>query len=102
MVVYIDDILITGSDNIEATRLGMALTAEFEIKAFGPLWYFLVLEFAYSSRDIFVSQKKYMVDLLKLTGMVDCAPVKNPIDRNVKLGKGKDSPLVNHHQYQHW
>ena len=101
LVVYVDDILITGHDSIEATRLGMALTAEFEIKALGLLWYFLGLEFACSSRDIFVSQQKYVVDLLKLTGMVDCSPIWNPIKPNVKLGKGKDSPSENHHQYQH-
>ena len=32
--------------------------------------------------------------------MVDCAPVRTPIDPNVKLGKGEDSPPMNHHQYQ--
>ena len=100
LVVYVDDILITGSDSIEATHLGMALAAKFELKALGPLRYFLGLEFAYSSRGIFVSQQKYVVDLLKLTGMVDCALVRTPIDSNVKLGKGEDSPPVNRHQYQ--
>ena len=100
LVVYVDDILITGSDSTEATRLGTALTAEFELKALGPLRYFLGLEFAYSSRGIFVYQKKYDVDLLMLTDMVDCAPVWTPIDPNVKLGKGEDSLPVNHHQYQ--
>ena len=55
LVVYVDDILITGSDSTEATCLGMALAAEFELKALGPLRYFLGLEFAYSSHSIFVS-----------------------------------------------
>ena len=32
--------------------------------------------------------------------MTDCAPVSTPIDPNVKLGKGEDSPLTNSHRYQ--
>ena len=100
LVVYVDDILITGSDVTEASRLSAALARAFEIKALGPLRYFLGLEVAYSSRGIFVSQQHYTVDLLKLTGMTDCAPVRTPIDPNVKLGDGGDSPPVNHYRYQ--
>ena len=100
LVVYVDDILITGSDAAEAGRLSAALAQEFEIKALGPLRYYLGLEVAYTSRGIFVSQQKYTVDLLKLTDMTECAPVRTPIDPNVKLGEGGDSPPVNHYQYQ--
>ena len=99
-MVYVNDILITGSDADETRRLSAALAREFEIKALGPLRYFLGLEVAYSSSGIFVSQQKYTVDLLKLTGMTDCAPVRTPIDPNVKLGAGEDSPPVNHYQYR--
>ena len=99
-VVYVDDILITGSNVMEASRLSAALAHAFKIKALGPLQYFLGLEVAYSPRGIFVSQQHYTVDLLKLTGMTDCAPVRTHIDPNVKLGDGGDSPPVNHYQYQ--
>ena len=100
LVVYVDDILITGSDAAESHRLSSALAQVFEIKALGPLRSFLGLEVAYSSQGIFVSQQKYTVDLLKLTSMTDCAPIRTPIDSNVKLGAGEDSPPVNHFQYQ--
>ena len=75
LVVYIDDILITEFNGTEAAHLSIALVAEFEIKTLSSLRYFLGLEVAYSSCDICVSQKKYVVDLLKLTGMADCALV---------------------------
>ena len=97
LMVYVDDILITGSDAAEACHLNAALDKEFEIKSLGPLSYFLGLEVAYSSRGITVSQQKYVVNLLKLTSMTECAPVRTPIDPNVKLGEGGDSPLVNHY-----
>ena len=37
LVVYVDDILITGSDSTEATRFGRTLAVEFELKGLGPL-----------------------------------------------------------------
>ena len=55
LVVYVDDILITWSDANETRHLSAALAREFEIKALGPLRYFLGLEVAYSSSGIFVS-----------------------------------------------
>ena len=100
LAVYVDNILITGFDAAEACRLGYSLAKEFEIKALGPLRCFLGLEVAYSTHCIFVSQQKYTVDLLTLAGMTECAPVSSPIDPNVKLGEGGDSPPVNHYQYQ--
>ena len=55
-MVYVDDNLITESDADETHCLSAALAREFEIKALGPLRYFLGLEVAYSSSGIFVSQ----------------------------------------------
>ena len=100
--MYVDNILITCSDVAKAYRLGDSLAKEFEIKALGPLRYFLRLEVAYSTHGIFVSQQKYTVDLLTLEGMIECAPVSTPIDLDIKLGEGGggNSPPMNHYQYQ--
>ncbi|XP_078433027.1 uncharacterized protein LOC144704462 [Wolffia australiana] len=53
LAMYVDDILITGSDVAEAVRLSTALAKEVEIKALGLLKYFLGLVVAYSPRGIF-------------------------------------------------
>ena len=40
-----------------------------------------------------MSQRKYVLDILKETGMLDCKPVDTPMDLNVKLVLGQEEPL---------
>ena len=85
MIVYVDDIILTGDDMTEIERLKKALASEFEIKDLGELKYFLGMEFARSKKGIFVSQRKYVLDLLKETGLMGCKPAETPIEPNLKL-----------------
>jgi len=52
------------------------------------LQYFLGIEVAQSKRGIFISQRKYILDLLKETGMTGCKPAESPIESNHKLQLG--------------
>lgn len=58
------------------------------------------MEVSQSKRGIVISQRKYVLDLLKETGMSGCKPADTPIDANQKLGDDKGSDLVNATQYQ--
>ena len=58
LIVYVDDIILTGSNVIEMENLKKVLAREFEMKDLGPLRYFLGMEIARSSKGIFVSQRK--------------------------------------------
>ncbi|RVW35006.1 Retrovirus-related Pol polyprotein from transposon RE1 [Vitis vinifera] len=95
LIVYVDDIILTGDHVTEMDRLKKSLALEFEIKDLGSLRYFLGMEVARSKRGIVVSQRKYILDLLKETGMSGCRPADTPIDPNQKLGDTKDGNLVN-------
>ena len=64
LIVYVDDIVLIGSDKEELERLKRRLAMEFEIKDLGALKYFLAMEFARSKEGIFVNQRKYVLDLL--------------------------------------
>ena len=82
LIVYIDDIVLTGDDCNELEKLKGKLAEEFETKDLGALKYFLGMEFARSKED---NQRKYILDLLYETGMLGCQPSKTPIELNVKL-----------------
>lgn len=64
LIVYVDDIVVTRNE-VEIAWLKNALAREFEIKDLGSLRYFLEIEVTRSTQGIFLSQRKYVVDLLK-------------------------------------
>ncbi|KAK3032656.1 hypothetical protein RJ639_034922 [Escallonia herrerae] len=68
LIVYVDDIIVTGNDSDEKEALRKYLAKEFKIKDLGKLKYFLGIEIARSKEGIFVSQQKYVLDLLEETG----------------------------------
>lgn len=72
LIVYVDDIILTGDKLIEMERLKKSLASNFEIKDLGTLLYFLGMEVARSRKGLVVSQRKYVLDLLKETGMSGC------------------------------
>ena len=70
LIVYVDDIIVTGDDQLELESLKEYLVSKFELKDLGALKYFLGMEVARSSSGISVSQRKYVLDLLQDTGML--------------------------------
>lgn len=90
LIVYVDDIILTGNDTSEIQNLKGKLAREFEIKDLGELRYFLGMEVARSKEGIVLSQRKYVLDLLKETGMTGCKPVDTPVEYNLKLGEMKE------------
>ncbi|KAH9741647.1 protein kinase domain-containing protein [Citrus sinensis] len=99
-IVYVDDIILIGNNIDEIERLKMLLTKEFETKDLGYLKYFLEIEVARSRKGIFLSQRKYILDLLEETGMLGCKPSDVPIESNHRLGATTKRRLVNKEQYQ--
>ena len=71
--------IITGNDTEEVAKLQKQLVAKFEMKSLGRLKYFLGIEMAQSKRGIFLSQRKYTLDLLLEVGLLDCKSADVPI-----------------------
>ncbi|XP_050124577.1 uncharacterized mitochondrial protein AtMg00810-like [Malus sylvestris] len=89
-----------GDDSDEMMKLEQSLAAEFEIKNLGDLKYFLGVEVARSSRGIFLSQRKYVLDLLKETCMLGCKHVDTPITEKHYLEIYPDQEQVDKGRYQ--
>ncbi|XP_021818432.1 uncharacterized protein LOC110760477 [Prunus avium] len=70
------------------------------MKDLGDLKYFLGIEVARSTTGIFLSQRKYVLDVLTETGMLGCKPVDTPIEMNNKLCEDMDQEPTNKEQYQ--
>ena len=87
LLVYVDDIVITGPNEQMIHDLQASLHRIFQMKDLGPLHYFLGLEVHQSPTSIVLNQHKYTVDLIDLAGLIASAPVNTPIELNVKLSK---------------
>ena len=64
LVVYVDNIMITGDDTQKIDSLKKYLQKHFQIKNLGSLKSFLGIKMTRSKKDILLSQKKYVLDLL--------------------------------------
>nr|GEU81540.1 reverse transcriptase domain-containing protein [Tanacetum cinerariifolium] len=100
-IVGYPDWIITGNDEEEMTRLRTNLFKEFEMKDLGRLKYFLGIEVLKSKQGIFICQKKYILDLLAETGMIDCKPVDTPMMVNQKLHIEKKAKLPDKGSWRH-
>ncbi|CAL0310635.1 unnamed protein product [Lupinus luteus] len=52
----------------------------------GQLSYFIGLEFQYIKGGLFMHQKKYLLEVLNMFGMMNCNPSDIPAELNLKLG----------------
>ena len=88
LVIYVDNIVITGSDQVGIQKLKEHLHQHFQTKDLSRFRYFLSIEVAQSGNDISISQRKHALDILEETGMVNCKPVDTPMDPNIRLLPG--------------
>lgn len=78
LLLYVDDLIITGNDRVYISQLIAQLHLVFEMKNLGNLHHFLGIEVSKTVDGIFISQTKYIKDLLVRTAMLDCKPYGSP------------------------
>ena len=94
LVVYVDDIVITGSDSKGILSLKSFLHNQFHTKDLGMLKYFLGVEVMRSKQGILLSLRKYVLGMLSETGKLGVKPCSTPMAPNVQLSK--DGELFEH------
>ena len=73
---------------------------EFEMSLLGELSFFLGLHIRQRNQGIFISQTKYIREMLKRFGMEDCKPVTTPMQTSCELSKDDDSKSTDQRQYR--
>ncbi|KAE8708351.1 Detected protein of unknown function [Hibiscus syriacus] len=99
MLIYVDDLLITGNDNGLIEELKGILNKNFKMKDLGELRYFLGLEILRSAKGIIISQRKYALELIEETGLGGARPAATPLEQNKRL-TSEDELLKDKTSYQ--
>jgi hypothetical protein len=94
LVLYVDDLLITGCSTSTMYPVKRILHDRFFMTNMGLLHFFLGFEISQDALGIKLSQTKYAQDLLERFHMTDCTFSLNPFLSEVKLEDGGDTPLV--------
>nr|GEY59131.1 hypothetical protein [Tanacetum cinerariifolium] len=98
--VYVDDIIF-GSSNPQLCREFKALMHDkFQMSAMGKLTFFLGLQVLQKKDGIFLSQDKYVGDILKKFGYSDVRSANTPMDKENPWGKDRPSKHVELHLYR--
>ncbi|XP_052185318.1 secreted RxLR effector protein 161-like [Diospyros lotus] len=92
--------LVTGSNSRLIAEFKKEMEALFEMSDLGLMTYFLGMEITQSSTGIFISQRKYILDLLKKLKMKRCKSVATPLAKNGKLSKAEKGENVNLSHYR--
>ena len=93
--------IITGDDAEYIAFVKARLSEQFLMSDLGPLQYFLGIEVSSTSDGFFISQEKYIHDLLARVALTDERIVETPMELNVHLRDTDGDPLSDPTCYRH-
>lgn len=91
--MYVDDIILAGNNLDQIQNLKKYLGDHFKIKDLGVLKYLLRLEVAQSTKCIFISQRKYALEILEDTRFLGAKPSTLPMEQNLILSVQMENSL---------
>lgn len=100
ILVYVDDIIITGPNSHLINSFITSLAKRFSLKDLGNLSYFLGVEVLPHTNGLFLSQSKYIHDLLTKANMSDCKPASTPMTTSNHLTTTDGTPLQSPTDYR--
>ncbi|XP_049935326.1 uncharacterized mitochondrial protein AtMg00810-like [Nymphaea colorata] len=100
ILVYVDDLIIAGNDEPGIASVKQYLHSKFHIKDLGILKYFLGIEVARAPSGIFLSQRKYIVEILKDAGLMGAKPMDFPMEQKLRLTPNDGIPLKDPAKYR--
>ncbi|KAM2612954.1 hypothetical protein TB2_032855 [Malus domestica] len=100
LLIYVDDILLTGNSPRQMDHLIKKLGSLFSMKDLGPLSYFLGIEVKYNGDFMHLCQSKYALDLLTRTNFTNAKPISTPVPSGQKLSAYAGDPFANPEMYR--
>lgn len=87
LLLYVDDVLIFGSNDALVNQVKNVLNKEFKMKDLGFVTDYLGITIKQNldTGETELSQRKYLENVLKRFGMDNCKPMSTPIDQNINL-----------------
>jgi hypothetical protein len=83
--IYVDDIIFGSTNKSTCEEFSRIMIQKFEMSMMGELKYFLRFQVKQLQEGTFISQTKYIQDILTKFGMKDAKPIKTPIGTNGHL-----------------
>ena len=100
VVVYVDDIIFGINLQILSVNFASEMKKEFEMSMLGELTFFLGLQVYQTDKGKFISQTKYIKDMLKIFKMEYSKCVSTPMITGCKLSKDDEHLEVDHTMYR--
>ena len=100
VVVYVDDLLVTGSSYQDILEFKKDMSKRFEMIDLGKLTYYLGIEVHQHETGISLRQDIYAAKILEEAGMSSCNSTSVPMDINVKLSKATHERGINERDYR--
>uniref|UniRef100_A0A803PR46 Reverse transcriptase Ty1/copia-type domain-containing protein n=1 Tax=Cannabis sativa TaxID=3483 RepID=A0A803PR46_CANSA len=100
VLIYVDDIIITGNSGLEVNNFITRLHKVFALKDLGALSFFLGIEVFRDETGMYLSQGKYVTELLKRVDMSNIKPCSTPMVGGKPLSLYEGNELEDHSQYR--
>ncbi|XP_019193104.1 PREDICTED: uncharacterized protein LOC109187371 [Ipomoea nil] len=100
LLIYVDDILVAGTNSHHIVQLKKYLDKAFRIKDLGPLNYFLGIEAFKTMDGIYLCQRKYTLDILTESGFLESKPARTPAVTGLKLNNSDGDLIDNPESYR--
>ncbi|KAJ4790588.1 Retroelement pol polyprotein-like [Rhynchospora pubera] len=100
VLVYVDDLVIAGNNTDAINHFKQYLCATFHMKDLGQLKYFLGIEIARGPVGLFLSQRKYSLDIIAECGLLGAKPAMTPLEHNHNLAKATGDEMKDPEKYR--